>query len=360
MTVDTSSNSGYVDRLTPEQERNLVVLTKGLPSLLSSNSFAQNDFLLWGVDLSSLSSEGAVASRKQNVILLKFLRARSFDVEKASTMLIDCLKWRKDFKVANLDTEDHPSYLKKCGIVAGRDKHGNPVTYNFYGGMDMQEVFGGTDGPEKFIRWRIWLMEAAIKALDFESGIEHVMQVHDYDGASLRRDAVVKASTQKIIKLFQDYYPEFLPAKLFVNVPKVMEVMYGLFSAFSDPATRAKFNMVGHGRTRYTLLQHLDVVQLPTRYGGFLDLGVESTEASKFTVRSGERIEIRKVISETEDESSREGSKPRANAPKKIQWAVCSDWSDMTVKATEMETGTGIEAEAEADVSRNALAWTVM
>jgi hypothetical protein len=56
-----------------------------------------------------------------------------------------------------------------------------------------------------------------------------------------------------------------LSAKIFLNVPRVMEFVFGIFSAFSDSATRAKFIMASPGRTRSVLLQYIDPVQLPAR-----------------------------------------------------------------------------------------------
>ena len=57
------------------------------------------------------------------------------------------------------------------------------MTYNFYGKMNFDEIFSAEDGIDKFVRWRVQLQERAIELLDFESGIEHVMQIHEYAGS---------------------------------------------------------------------------------------------------------------------------------------------------------------------------------
>lgn len=44
-------------------------------------------------------------------------------------MLVDTLRWRKEFKVDEAVSEKYPSEFDKVGIVYGKDKEGRPVTY---------------------------------------------------------------------------------------------------------------------------------------------------------------------------------------------------------------------------------------
>ncbi|KAG2454658.1 hypothetical protein HYH02_000498 [Chlamydomonas schloesseri] len=212
-------------------------------------------------------------TKAQKVVLLKFLRARQWNVAAAVTMLVNCLRWRRDFDVASLSLEAFPQQLAAAGQLTGHDRAGNPVTYNYYGtGVDLNSVMGSPGGVATFVRWRVRLMEQAVAALDWERGVEHVTQVHDYAGASMfRMDAGVKAASREIIRLFQDNYPELLSAKLFLNVPRVMEFLFGVFSGLADAATRAKFTMASPARAATVLFTYVDPVQVPARFGGFLE-----------------------------------------------------------------------------------------
>lgn len=85
----------------------------------------------------------------------------------------------------------------------------------------------------------------------------------------MKMDGRMKKASKSIIALFQDNYPEMLSTKLFLSVPRVMEVIFNLMSSFSDPATRRKFRMVSPGNSRAALLEFVRPDQLPPNYGGF-------------------------------------------------------------------------------------------
>ncbi|KAJ3044478.1 hypothetical protein HDV00_001905 [Rhizophlyctis rosea] len=259
------ADTGKLGNLTPAQEAALQNLRKvaGEEVAKLSMTLEEQWLTLWGVSMQNLALG---QSKAQTVLLLKFLRARDFDVQKATQMIIDTLKWRKEFDTISLMQETFPPAYDELGIVYGNDKSGNPVTYNFYGTIGKDEII---KNPDRFLRWRVQLMERAILLLDFENGKETVTQIHDYAGAGLSMPKELKATTKSIIALFQDHYPEFLERKLFLNIPAVMEIFFNFFSSFSSKRTQSKFMMVGRTRARQTLLQYIDPTQLPEKLGGF-------------------------------------------------------------------------------------------
>jgi hypothetical protein len=61
-------------------------------------------------------------------------------------MLLNTLKWRRDFKADELKSETFPDDIfGKVGKISGKDKEGRPVTYNFYGSTDPNVVFKDVD-----------------------------------------------------------------------------------------------------------------------------------------------------------------------------------------------------------------------
>lgn len=69
------------------------------------------------------------------------------DVAAAKEMLVNTLKWRKEFKTDTILEEsfDDTIYTDKVGFLYKTDIEGRPVTYNFYGGLDQDKVFGDVD-----------------------------------------------------------------------------------------------------------------------------------------------------------------------------------------------------------------------
>jgi hypothetical protein len=196
------AKEGYFGNLTSAQETTLSQCASQVAQKCEAELLQEQDLWMWGVKLSGPSFKEGQPDRQQAVVLLKFLRARKFELQESLTMIMNCLKWRKDFKVSSIKEEVFTGGLQGGGLIHGRDTNGCPVTYNFYGKMNFDEIFSAEDGLDKFVRWRVQLQEKAIELLDFEGGVEHIMQVHEYAGdgiytsSFLRNDAHCDAALQ--------------------------------------------------------------------------------------------------------------------------------------------------------------------
>ncbi|KAI0035321.1 CRAL/TRIO domain-containing protein [Vararia minispora EC-137] len=221
--------------------------------------------VLWTVTIDPSGAKDAKAS----VVLMKFLRARNLNVEAAKEAMIATLRWRDEFDIDKAMNEEFPQEVfGDLGHIYAHDKQKRPVTYNLYGRMsDVKTVFGD---KQRFIRWRIKLMEEGIKLLDFET-VDQIIQVHDYEGVKWNsRDANSKAAASEISSIFSAHYPEMLASKFFVNVPTAMTWIFWLFRPLLPAATLAKMKVAGHGPHSIgkELLPLIDAKQLPKQYGG--------------------------------------------------------------------------------------------
>ncbi|KAI0339453.1 CRAL/TRIO domain-containing protein [Trametopsis cervina] len=227
-------------------------------------------FNLWGIDINPTAP---AQDARVSVVLMKFLRARELRVSDAETMLVATLRWREEFKINELLNEEFPQdVFGGIGHVFGHDKDGRPVTYNLYGGgIDMTPVFSDV---KRFIRWRVQLMEKTVRTLDYEK-YDQMVQVHDYAGVNFLggRDANQKAAASEATKIFQDYYPEFLSTKFFINVPTFAAWIFWFFKSLLSSKTFAKMSVVGPGEktVKAALIPVIDVKELPKRYGGEAD-----------------------------------------------------------------------------------------
>ncbi|KAF8329477.1 CRAL/TRIO domain-containing protein [Cantharellus anzutake] len=216
---------------------------------------------MWGVPL----DPSRVDDARVSVILLKFIKAVNYDVEEATKRLIATIKWREEFKASETVNEEFPTEVfGTLGHVFGHDKEGRPITWNVYGGIDQQAVFGDLN---RFLRWRVGLMERGLREVNFTT-VDSMIQVHDYLGAS--RDANSKKAATAASKLFTDYYPELLHQKYFVNVPTLLTYVFWIFKPLLPAATFAKLKVVGVGPEVIgkELSQRIPIAELPKQYGG--------------------------------------------------------------------------------------------
>jgi phosphatidylinositol transfer protein SFH5 len=97
---------------------------------------------------------------------------------------------------------------------------------------------------------KLELSKATAPIPDYNQGNDPFqgIQVHDYKNVSfLRMDPRAKAASKKTIELLGAYYPETLSRKFFVNVPLVMQWMFGAMKLFVSRETVKKFSVLSYG-----------------------------------------------------------------------------------------------------------------
>ncbi|KAK8164975.1 CRAL-TRIO domain-containing protein [Phyllosticta citrichinensis] len=230
-------------------------LLADLPELLKSTQYDE----VYGI---TLKESGDFHTK---LILQKFLRANSNNIDKAKDQLRETLEWRREFQPleamkAGFDKNifNGLGYIMEIEGVPESTNKKDIVTFNVYGAVeDKKATFGNLEG---FIRWRVALMEKGIAKLklkeatvpipDFNQGPDPYqgIQVHDYLSVSfLRQDPHVKAASKRTIELFSKVYPETLSRKFFVNVPVVMGWMFTAMKVLLPKETVKKFTVLSYG-----------------------------------------------------------------------------------------------------------------
>lgn len=182
------------------------------------------DIAIWRVPL--LPSKGDSAT---DVILLKFLTARDFEVNDAFEMLRNTLQWRKDNNVDSILDEDFGDDLGSIEHMDGASREGHPVCYSNFKLLGNEEVYnkmlGNEESREMFIRRRVQLMEKAIQKLDFKpGGVSSILLVHDLKDMPGPSKKELRLATKQVVGLLQDNYPEFVARNV-----RVFPSIYNLF-----------------------------------------------------------------------------------------------------------------------------------
>uniref|UniRef100_A0A8D2J875 SEC14 like lipid binding 5 n=1 Tax=Varanus komodoensis TaxID=61221 RepID=A0A8D2J875_VARKO len=210
--------------------------------------------------------------------ILRFLRARDFNIDKAREMLCQSLMWRKQYQVDYiLQTWRPPSLLEEyyTGGWHYQDKDGRPLYILRLGQMDTKGLVKAL-GEESLLRHVLSINEEGQKRCEENTNLfgRPIMSwtcLVDLEGLNMRHlwRPGVKALL-RTIEVVEDNYPETLGRLLIVRAPRVFPVLWTLVSPFINENTRQKFliysgnNYQGPGG----LVDYLDKDVIPDFLGG--------------------------------------------------------------------------------------------
>lgn len=245
--------SGRVGDLSPKQDEALVQFRERIQDILSQLP-AQSDHFL-----------------------LRWLRARNFNVQKAEAMLRKHLEFRKQMKADTITTEwQPPEVIEKylSGGMCGYDREGSPIWYDVIGPMDPKGLFLSAS-KQDFIKSKIRDCEMLQKECDLQSerlgrNVEAITMVYDCEGLGLKHLWKPAIDTYgEILSMFEANYPEGLKRLFVIKAPKLFPVAYNLVKHFLSEITRNKIVILG-GNWQEVLLKYIDAEELPAVYGGKL------------------------------------------------------------------------------------------
>lgn len=251
-----SDLTGYTSNLTEEQKLKLAMLRKYL-------------------------TEEGYKNRLDDASLLRFLRARKFDVEKAKEMFINCEQWRestgvntilKDFHYTEkpLVAKMYPQYYHKTDI------DGRPVYFEELGKVYLPDMLKITT-QERMLKNLVWEYELfttyRLPACSRKQGhlVETSCTIMDLKGISISSAYQVVGYVKEASKIGQDYYPERMGKFYCINAPFGFATAFKVFKGFLDPVTVSKINILGSSYKK-ELLKQIPAENLPTKYGGTSDV----------------------------------------------------------------------------------------
>ncbi|KAJ8464539.1 hypothetical protein OPV22_027091 [Ensete ventricosum] len=270
---------------------------KALQELKQLLSTSPKAISMWGVPVAPAAAD----DERADVVLLKFLRARDFDVGEAHAMLLRCAEWRREFGADGVAEEELVGLKEVEGVVAymhGWDRRGHPVCYNAYGVFKdaamYERVLGDADKLQRFLRWRVQVMERGIRLLHLRpGGVNSIIQVTDLKDMPKRE---LRAASNHILSLFQDNYPEMVARKVFINVPWYFSLLYAMTSPFLTERTKSKFVIAREGNVAETLYKFIRPEFVPVQYGGLSRPGDLQNgppkPATEFAIKGGEQVNL--------------------------------------------------------------------
>ncbi|KAK3599065.1 hypothetical protein CHS0354_024391 [Potamilus streckersoni] len=213
--------------------------------------------------------------KRDDFYLLRWLRARQFNIMKAEEMIRAHYKWREENQI-NTILEDYKELdvIKKyyTGGHIGYDKKGSPVWIDPFGLIDMRGILHSCKKKE-VIRNKVWVVESFYKSFREElektgRRREEIVVIFDLDKLGPRH--LWKPGVDvfnEILKMFEDQYPETLKYAFIVNAPRLFPIVFKIVRPFLSEDTVKKTHVLG-SNFKEVLLKYIDADQLPVHWGG--------------------------------------------------------------------------------------------
>ncbi|KAL2854346.1 CRAL-TRIO domain-containing protein [Aspergillus pseudoustus] len=225
---------------------------------------------------SELEQEGYV-ERLDTLTLLRFLRARKFDVAATKAMFIASEKWRKEFGTDDLAAtfeypekpaifNYYPQYYHKT------DKDGRPVYIEKYGRIDLNAM-GKITTDERMLKNLVTEYEKCadprLPACSRKAGklLETCCSIMDLKGVGITSMPSVYGYLSGASAISQNYYPERLGKLYLINAPWGFSTVFSVVKGFLDPVTVEKIHVLGSGY-QSELLKQVPAENLPKEFGG--------------------------------------------------------------------------------------------
>lgn len=221
-----------------------------------------------------------VPERMGDAMLLRFLRARRFDVAKAKEMLKNAEQWRKDFGVddivENFDFKEkaevdkyYPQFYHKT------DKDGRPIYIERLGKLDVKALNAITT-TERQLKRLVFEYERCVTdrfpACSRAVGhpVETSCTILDLAGVSLTNFYRVKDYVSQAASIGQDRYPETMGKFYIINAPWAFSAVWSGVKPWLDEVTVSKIDILGSSY-KDKLLAQIPAENLPKDLGGTCD-----------------------------------------------------------------------------------------
>lgn len=212
-----------------------------------------------------------------DLFLLRFMRARKFDVKLVHEMFTNYIKWRKEADVDNIESFDFSEQLKVKEIYPHgyhqTDNYGRPIYIEIISQCNIDEVLTRSN-EERMTKYYIKEYERVLRyrfdACGIKAGkiIEQSCTIICAKGLGI---SMLTGKVKKFMKIASDigqnYYPEMLGNMYILNAGFFFSAVWAIAKTFIDEKTAKKITVLGSDYIT-ELKKHIDMNNFPKSLGG--------------------------------------------------------------------------------------------
>jgi len=216
---------------------------------------------------------------KDDIYLIRWLRARDFNVKAAEEFLIKNLEWRKINKMDGIIDEDFSDIMDDFPVyVDTYDKKGQPIITAVAGQWDMRQSHV-TGRDKRMFRYMLRVMEKATnlvrEAQQDGKNITRFDYVLNLDGFNMVQHGCPRCMLTifDVLRSYEQFYPGMIDKIVIINAPPTIRVLFGpLVRSAVSGGTIGSVNLkiIGTNQNEWKryLMNLIDENQLTEEFGG--------------------------------------------------------------------------------------------
>lgn len=203
----------------------------------------------------------AIGYDNPDVLLLRWLRSRKWDVSAAVNQIIETMQWRHDWGVQEIVGNGERA-ISQDEIATGKtyfmghDRTGRPVCC-----IHPKEHVKGQYPHEYSEKLTVFCLETYRKIL--QPPMESVLIIFDMGGCDSKN--MDFHQIKFLINLVDNYYPDSLGVILILNFPWILDKSWTIIKSWLNPQIQKKVRFI---HTEAELNEYIDLSVLPKRLGG--------------------------------------------------------------------------------------------